>query len=48
MCLQSPHGVYRVMLEGIANTGIVQASGKGSRGSNSNFQESNSVFSSIC
>lgn len=37
MSVQSPHGVCRVMLEGAANTAIGQDSGKGSRGSNSNF-----------
>lgn len=37
MSVQSPHGVCRVMLQGVVNTGIVQASDKGSRGSNSNF-----------
>lgn len=37
MSVQNPHGVCRVMLEAVADTGIVQASGKGSRESNSNF-----------
>lgn len=37
MCVQSLHGACGVMLGGVVNTDIVQASGKGSRGSNSNF-----------
>lgn len=48
LSVPSPHGVCRVMLQGVANTGIVQASGKGSRGSNSNCWGSNSALSSIC
>lgn len=31
MSVQSPHDVCKVMLEGVANTGIVQACGKSSR-----------------
>lgn len=37
MSVQGPQGVCRVMLEGLANTGTVKASGKGNRGSGSNF-----------